>query len=264
MKVPVYDLKGTVKGSLKVDRAFSKPVRSDLIKKAVLAEKSKTIQAYGADPLAGKRTSAHYHGRRGIRMSMMNREMARMKRIHGSGFLHMRARFVPQSIKGIKAHPPKAGKNWVIKINKKERIRALLSAVSASSNKDMVEKRGHLIEGVKHVPLVIEDRFQDMKKIKEVRETLKKLGLEKELERVKTKKVRAGKGKNRGRKYKLKKGPLFIVGKDDGIVKAGRNIAGVDVVEVSNLNVSMLAPGACPGRLCLWTESALKKIEGMD
>lgn len=261
MKVPVYGLDGKVKGSITVAKAFSRPVRNDLIKKAVLAEQSKTIQPYGTDPLAGKRTSAHYHGRRGIRMSMMNRELARMKRIHGSGGLSMRARFVPQAVKGIKAHPPKAEKNWKVKINKKERINALLSAASASANREMVEKRGHLIEGVKHIPLVVEDKIQDFKKIKEVRETMQKLGLEMELERAKKKKIRAGKGTARGRKYKVKKGPLVVVGEDRGIIKAGSNLAGVDVVEAGNLSVSMIAPGSHPGRLCLWTESAVKKME---
>ncbi|MCK4496932.1 MAG: 50S ribosomal protein L4 [Candidatus Aenigmarchaeota archaeon] len=261
MKIPVYSMNGKVKGSLKVDKAFSNPVRNDLIQRAVLAEQSKLIQAYGSDPQAGKRTSAHYHGRRGRRMTMMNREMARMKRIHGSGGLHMRARFVPQAVKGMKAHPPKAGKKWAIKINKKERIKALLSAASASSKKEMVEKRGHILDGVKHVPLVIEDKMQDLKKVKEIKEVLEKLGLKKELERVKERKVRAGRGTARGRKYRVKKGPLLVVGKDGGITKAVRNLAGVDIVEADNLNVSMLAPGTQPGRLCLWTESAVKKME---
>jgi len=263
MKVPVYSLNGTVKRSLKVDKAFSNPVRSDLIQRAVLAEQSKIRQAYGSDPLAGKRTSAHYHGRRGRRMTMMNRELARMARIHGSGFLHMRARFVPQAVKGRKAHPPKAEKNWIIKINKKERKKALLSAASASAKREVVEKRGHVTEGIKNIPLVVEDKIQDLKKIKEAREILEKLGLGKELERVKERKVRAGKGKARGRKYKVKKGPLLIVGKDGGITRAARNLPGVDVVEAENLNVSMLAPGASPGRLCLWTESAVKRMEGL-
>ena len=94
-----------------------------------------------------------------------------------------------------------------------------------------------------------------------VRTRAKKLGLKKELERVKERKVRAGRGTARGRKYRVKKGPLLVVGKDGGITKAVRNLAGVDIVEADNLNVSMLAPGTQPGRLCLWTESAVKKME---
>ncbi len=261
MKIPVYSLDGRAKGEIKADVAFSSPVRRDLIKRAVLSEQSRMIQPYGADPLAGKRTSAHYHGRRGIRLSMMNRELARMKRIHGSGGLSMRARFVPQAVKGIKAHPPKAGKVWKIKINKKERIKAILSAASASSRKELVSGRGHLTGDLKHIPLVIEDRFQDIGTLREVRTVLDRLGMGKELGRCGRKKVRPGKGTSRGRKYRTKKGPLLVVGEDKGIVKAARNLAGVDVVEAGNLSVSMIAPGAHPGRMCLWTESAIKCME---
>src|SRR3990172_1377076 len=125
MKVPVYSLKGEVKESKDFHKAFSEPVRTDLISRAVAVERSGSRQPYGTDPLAGKRTSAHYHGRRKVRHSMMNREMSRMARIHGTGFMHMTARFVPQATKGRKAHPPKGEKVWTLEMNKKERMKAL-------------------------------------------------------------------------------------------------------------------------------------------
>ena len=40
-----------------------------------------------------------------------------------------------------------------------------------------------------------------------------------------------------------------------------RNFVGVDYAEVKLLNVEMLAPGGHSGRLTLWTESALKKLD---
>ncbi|MFH1364573.1 MAG: 50S ribosomal protein L4 [Candidatus Aenigmatarchaeota archaeon] len=264
MKVPVYSTKGEKTGEMNLAKAFSQPVRKDLIKKAVLYEQSLTRQAYGADPLAGKRTSAHYHGRRGIRHSMMNREMARMKRIHGQGHLNFTARFVPQAVKGRKAHPPKAEKIWEKKMNKKEFLKALLSAVSATGKKEMVEERGHKITGVKHVPMVIDDNFQELKKAKEVREALHAIGFDKDLERAESKKVRAGRGTMRGRKYTRKKGPLIVVGEDKGIEKAGRNLAGVDIVTVKNLSLELLAPGTHPGRLCLWTKSAMNELDKLN
>lgn len=263
MKVPVYSLQGTVKGSLSLARAFSRPVRDDLIRRAVRSEQLNLVQPYGVDPLAGKRTSAHYHGRRSRRMTMMNRELARMSRVHGSGGLHMRARFVPQAIKGRKAHPPKTEKKWAVKINKKERIGALLSAASASARKEIVESRGHVVDEVKHIPLVVEDKMQELRKSKEVIEMLGKLGLKKELERVRQRRVRAGKGTLRGRRYRVRKGPLIVIGRDNGIVKAARNLVGVDIAEVDKLNVSMIAPGSSAGRLCLWSESAAKRMEAL-
>lgn len=260
MSVAVYNLKGSKKGSVSLARIASIPVREDIIKRAVASERSKVRQSYGADPLAGKRTSAHYHGRRGIRLTMMNRELARMKRIHGHGFLNFTARFVPQARKGRKAHPPKATKDYTKNINQKERFFAVLSAMAAGTDKKLVKSRGHAVNGTE-LPLVFSDDFETLKKSKDVVALLKRAGLEKELDRLKKKKVRAGKGKARGRKYVRKRGPLVIVKEDRGIVRAVRNIPGVDASPLGDLTVSMVAPGGRPGRLLVFTESALKEVE---
>lgn len=259
--VPVFGLNGKEKGRISLPEAFSESVRKDLIQRAVLAEVSRFRQAYGSDPLAGQRSSAHYHGRRGRRDSQMNRELARMKRIHGHGFLNMTARVVPQAVKGRKAHPPKPGKNWALKINKKERRKALGSALSATLEREMVSGRGHKVSGVKHVPLVLEDDFQKIGKTSEAVEILKKFGLEEELERCGRKKVRSGRGKMRGRRYRTKRGPLIVVGKDEGIVKALGNVQGVDVSLAKELDVGSLAPGTHPGRFAVFTKSAIRELD---
>ncbi|RLJ09897.1 MAG: 50S ribosomal protein L4 [Candidatus Aenigmatarchaeota archaeon] len=260
MKVPVYGLNGEVKGEISLAKAFSESIREDLITRAVVSEQSKKRQPYGADPLAGKRTSAHYHGRRDRRYTMMNREMARMARIHGSGFLHMTARFVPQAVKGRKAHPPKAEKIFEKDINKKEWLKALRSAIAATANKEVVNARGHKINDIS-VPVVVDDSIEKLKKTKDVLKLLEKLKLLNEIERAKNKKVREGKGTRRGRKYKKKKGILIVVKKDEGIVKAGENLPGIDVVEVDKLSVDLLAPGAKPGRLTIWSRGAIEELD---
>ena len=261
MKIPVYDLKGKVKAQVTVAKAFREPVRKDLIERAFLVERSCERQPYGADKLAGKRTSAHYHGLRHYRYTMMNREMARMKRIHNQGFLSYTARFVPQAVKGRKAHPPKVEKVWEIKINKKERAKAVLSAVSASADKNAVLSRGHEMNGVKHIPLIIDDSLQAVSRTKELAQILALLGLEKELGRVKEKKTKAGKGKRRGRKNKKKRGPLIIIKEDKGIKKAGSNIPGVETATLNELSLSLLAPGGQAGRLCIWSKSAVEEFD---
>lgn len=261
MKVPVYSLNGEVKKNMDFVRVFSEPVRNDLINRAVLSEQSNNRQVYGTDPLAGKRTSAHYHGRRKVRHSMMNREMARMARIHGSGFMHMTARFVPQATKGRKAHPPKVEKIWKKGMNKKEKIKALVSAISATAKKDCVALRGHRTEEVKHIPLVVDNDIEELNKFKGISDVLNALGLEKEIERTKEKKVRSGKGTLRGRKYKKKRGLLIVISEYRGIEKAARNIPGIDIVKIADLRVEDLAPGGTPGRLTIWTEGALEYFE---
>jgi large subunit ribosomal protein L4e len=80
------------------------------------------------------------------------------------------------------------------------------------------------------------------------------------MERAKIKKVRSGKGKNRGRRYKRKKSVLFVFASNKGLLNAAKNIAGADVCLVNNLNAELLAPGTQPGRLTIFTESAIKKL----
>jgi large subunit ribosomal protein L4e len=261
MKVPVYGIDGKVLGEVTLGKAFSRPVRTDVIRKAVLAEQSRERQPYGSDPLAGQRSSAKYVGRRGIRGSMMNREMSRMKRVTAGGFLHFRARSVPGVTKGRKAHPPKAEKNWEHKINKKEKMMALLSAVAGTADRKLVCGRGHDIDGIKHVPLVLDDKFQELKKNKEVAETLRALGLGKEMDRCEDTKTRSGRGKTRGRRTIVRKGPLIIVSEDRGIGRAAANMPGVDVSTPKDLKVGMLAPGTMPGRLAVWTKSAAEAVD---
>jgi len=261
MKADVFDLKGKKSGQIELPDLFTQEIRPDIIKRASLAIMSVLRQPYGSDPMAGKRTSVHYHGRRHIRHSMMNISHARLPRIHDSGYLNLRVRRVPQSVKGRRAHPPKTMKDWVQKINKKESMIAFKSALAATMSPYYVKERGHALDGIT-LPLIIKDDIQSIKKTGDVRELLFSLGLDKELERTKEKKVRAGKGKRRGRRYKKKVGPLLIVAEDKGIIKGGKNIPGVDVRLVSELTIKDLAPGSSPGRLTIYSQSAIKSLEG--
>ncbi len=264
MKVSVLNLEGRVVEKIDLPTFFSLPVREDLIKRCVLAFQANRRQPYGADPLAGKRTSAHYHSRRDLApfQRMMNRELARLPRIHSHcpPHLFLTARFAPQAVKGRKAHPPKAEKKWEQKVNKKEKKLATLSALAGTAVLELVKSRGHKYEG--ELPIIVEDSIEKLSKAKKVEEFLKKIGLEKELERAKKKKVRAGRGKMRGRRYRKKKSVLFVVSNASvPLKKAAKNLPGVDVVSAKDLNVEHLAPGAQPGRLTVYTKSAIRALE---
>lgn len=254
MKVGVFDLQGNQIDEIELPKVFQEPLREDLIRRAFLAIQANKRQAYGTDVMAGKRTSAHYHGYRRHRWTMMSREMARMPRLHGKIPLQQtfRARFVPQAVKGREAHPPKVEKIWGKKVNKKERKKAIRSAIAASAIKELVLKRGHKAESLKALPLVVEDKIQELKKSKELLDFLRKVGLEEELERIKERKIK-------GKKYKKKVGPLIVVSEDKGISKAAKNL-GLDFCLVSNLNAELLAPGSMPGRLVIWSRSAMDKL----
>lgn len=104
------------------------------------------------------------------------------------------------------------------------------------------------------------DDLEKIKKTKDIREVLEATGVIPDIERASVKKIRAGKGKMRNRKYKKKKSALIVVGKDDGIFQAARNFTGVDMCEVQNLNAELLAPGGHCGRLIIWSESAITQL----
>lgn len=263
MKANVFDLNGNVKEKIELPEVFEESFRPDLIKRAVISLQSARRQPYGSDPDAGLRSSAHYHGRRRKRFTMMMRDMARHPRIHG-GPPHMlfRARKVPEAVKGRRAHPPKVEKVWEQKINKKEERLALKSAIAATAKKEIVETRGHKTEKIKEFPLIVVDDIQSMKKTKDVENLLNKLGLTEELDRSREKKVRAGKGKLRSRKYKKKRGPLIIISEDKGLLKAGKNIPGVDVRDLKEVSVEDLAPGTHAGRLTVYSKSAIQALRG--
>lgn len=262
MKADVVDLQGNVVEKIELPKVFSEPVRQDLIQRAFLSAMSNSRQPYGVDPMAGKRTSAHYHGYRRHRYAMMNREIARLPRLHGKTvpFLYWAVRFVPSAVKGRQAHPPLVEKIWAQKINKKEKTKSIRSAIAATAVKELVEKHGHRISDVKVFPIVVDDALQNISKTKELVSFLEKIGLQKELERIYEKKIRAGRGKIRGRKYKRKVGPLFVVAEDKGIGKAVGNISGSEVCKAKQLSALLLAPGAQAGRLTIFTKSALQQL----
>lgn len=254
----IFDTNGNAAGEVELPKVFGTKHRPDVIKKAFLALQSSERQPYGADPLAGKRSSAHYHGRRKYRFTMMNREMARISRLHGKvGYLAFRARVVPQAVKGRRAHPPKAEKNWEQKINRKENELAVKSALAASANLKLLAKR-HRIEKL-IPPVIIVDDFENIDKTKEIAGFLDKI-LAEEMKRCKEKKIKPGKGKTRGRKYRKKKGPVVIASKDCPLLRSARNIAGIDAVAVDDINIALLAPGAQAGRLTILTKAALDQL----
>jgi large subunit ribosomal protein L4e len=178
-------------------------------------------------------------------------------RISGSS----KAAFVPQAIGGRKAHPPRVNTIYHEKINRKERILAIRSAIAATANQELVSERGHQISSLEQVPFVVDDELETIKKTKETREIFKDLGIMDDIVRAKKgRKIKSGKGKLRGRKYRTPKGPLVVVGSDRGISLGARNHAGVDVVEVNNINAELLAPGTHAGRLTIYTKSAIEKL----
>ena len=260
MKASVYDIKGKKVREINMPKQFDTPVRKDIIRRAVVAIRKNKVQPYGHKKLAGRMSSAKFRSTRTGYGHSYNWGIARLPRLMVRGGRRVgRVMNVPHAVGGPRAHGPKTEKIWKVSMNTKERRLAIRSALAATLNTIIVSERGHKVP--KTFPLIVVGDFENLAKTKEVIEFFKIIGLEEEMERASKKKVRAGKGTMRKRPYKKKKGPLIVISEVKPIIKAASNIAGVDVVAVAQLNAELLAPGAHPGRLTIYTESALKKME---
>jgi large subunit ribosomal protein L4e len=261
MKAVLKTTAGESKGEIELPGQFHEEIRPDLIKRAVLAVQRNRMQPHGTDPEAGKKYSSKISRRRrdyktayGIGISRVPRKILSYR---GTRF-NWQAATAPNTVGGRQSHPPTAEKILSVKINTKERRKAIRSAMAASVIKELVAKRGHVVD---EYPLVLEDSVEDLKKTREVIEMLMKLGFEKELERASQKTMKTGRARRRGRTSKQRKGPLFVVSQKCSFIEAAKNIPGIDIVEVRSLNAELLAPGTDYGRLTLYTKGAIEMLE---
>lgn len=249
-KVNLYSLDGTVKEKIDLPKIFDTPYRPDIIKKSFEVIHSNQRQPYGSDPLAGTRHAVASVGK--------GRGMSRVPRLTQG----QAAALAPNVVSGRRAHPPKVERDWKEKMNKKENKLARNSALAATAVKEIVSKRGHRFDEKVTLPIVIDDDFENLKKTKEVIEVLEKIGINSDVLRsANGKHVRAGKGKMRGRRYRVPKS-LLIVSVKEGLVQSSENLSGVDISKPQQLNIELLAPGGIAGRLTIFTKSALTKIGG--
>ncbi len=261
MKLKLFNTKKIESAGVELPSQFSEDIRPDLIKRAVHAIQANTRQKYGAKPDAGLRVSAdisrrrhNFKGSYGYGISRVPRKIMSAR---GTRFNWVGAE-VPGTVGGRRAHPPKADKNWDKKINVKEKRKAIRSAMSATVVAQIVEKRGHKVP--RNYPFMLDADFEAISKTDELIKILESIGLKEELERTSERKIRAGKGKLRGRKYKTKVGPLIVVSQPCPLQKAAKNIPGVETRVVSRINTELLAPGADYGRLTLWSKGAIERM----
>jgi large subunit ribosomal protein L4e len=258
MDVTIMGIEGKPQGKKALPAQFSETVRPDLIKRAVLALQSRQRQPYGASPEAGKRASAElsrrrhdYRGAYGFGISRVPRKIhsRRGTRMYWVGAV------APGTVGGRRAHPPKAEKRWEQKMNKKENKLAVRSALAATMSQEWVERRGHTVP--KDFPFILDDKLEGISKTKQVRDALAACGLELGGKRT----IRAGKGKLRGRKYKIQRGVLIVTSEGCPLAKSAANLQGVEVATIDSLNAGLLAPGCHPGRLTLYTAASINKLE---
>ena len=191
------------------------------------------------------------------------RAVSRIPRVPGGGTHRAgQAAFGNMVRGGHMFAPTKTWRKWHRKININQKRFAVVSALAASALPALVMARGHRVENVPEVPLVLDDAVESITKTKAALDVLAKIGAMDDVEKAKaSKNIRRGKGKMRNRRYVARRGPLIIHAGSVEIARAFRNIPGVEVAHVDRLNLLQLAPGGHLGRFIIWTKSAFARLD---
>ena len=260
MKANILNINGEKVREINLPSCFSQQVREDIVYKVL--ETKKTEQPYSPSPVAGKQHSASgvIKHRRHVWKSSYGRGMSRIPRKifsrRGTQF-NWEGAEIASTKGGRRAHPPKIlARMGALKINKKELKIALLSALSATADKKQVSKRYLRLKDKKidNLPFIVESKITSLK-TKQFIESIKKILGEDILGvSIKKKKIRSGKGKSRGRRYKSNAGLLVVLGKNENL-----KINIFDTKNTENIGVVDLASGGV-GRITLYTEQAIKEL----
>ncbi len=251
MIVNVYDLEGKVKDQVTLPKVFEFPFRPDLIKKVVNAMQSNSRTPYGHYKLSGMRRVGQNWG--------PNHGRSRIPRVADGD----RGVILNNMVGGRNVFAPTSDRIWFKKINKKEKLLSKLSALSQTANREMVKERGHKFKDDLTLPVIVDDSIENVDRVKNAIEILEKLGLMDDINRAKEgTKIRAGRGKMRGRRYYTPRSILIVVKNKEKVMKSFSNLPGVDIITPSEINTEILAPGAMPGRLTVFSLGAFEELKG--
>ncbi|ABO99882.1 predicted protein [Ostreococcus lucimarinus CCE9901] len=255
--LPVVSVQGGNGATSALPEVFLSPIRPDIVNAVHTGLNKNNRQAYAVYNRAGHQTAAESWG--------TGRAVSRIPRVPGGGTHRAgQGAFGNMCRGGRMFAPTKVWRRWHRRVNLKEKRYAVCSALAASAVPALLLARGHRVEGVPEVPLVVDDSASSIKKTAKAVELLKQLGAYADVEKVKaSRNIRSGKGKMRNRRYVQRRGPLVVYSEDNGVTRAFRNIPGVELCSVDRLGLLTLAPGGHVGRFIIWTKSAFDKLDSI-
>ncbi|XP_028402356.1 60S ribosomal protein L4-like [Dendronephthya gigantea] len=256
--ITVYNEQGeATSNSVALPAVFKAPIRPDVVNFVHTNMAKNKRQPYAVSSKAGHQTSAESWG--------TGRAVARIPRVRGGGTHRSGQGAYGNMCRGGRMFAPtKTWRRWHRKINVNQKRYAMCSALAGSALPALVMARGHRIENIPEVPLVVANGIESVQKTSNAVKLLKDLNAYDDVKRCKnSKKIRAGKGKMRNRRYVQRKGPLIIYNEDHGIRQAFRNLPGVELLNVDRMNLLNLCPGGHLGRFCIWTQGAFEKLDGI-
>jgi large subunit ribosomal protein L4e len=258
MKAKLFDKTGKETGTVDLPKNFSVRIREDILSKVYEAQKLIYAQSYGAMEGAGAGYSASgiikkkRHDWKGSYGKGISRIPRKIMSRHGSSFNWIGAT-VASTRGGRKPHAPRSAMNPFKKTNKRELKLAFNSALAGTTDLKSLEKKyGRPVQS----GFVFGKDILDVKTKDFIGAMKSSFGEDLIGSIMKTKKIRSGIGKMRGRKYKSNAGLLFVLGNAETMKRKG-----IEVVNVVDLKIKDLAPNGEPGRLVCYTETAIKEIE---
>merc|ERR1712212_611021 len=247
--ITVYDDKNTSSGSaVCLPAVFRAPVRPDIVSRIHNDVSKNKRQPYAVNVDVGHQTSAESWG--------TGRAMARIPRVKGGGTQRSGQGAYGNMCRGGRMFAPtKTWRRGHRKVNTAQKRYAICSAIAATGVPALVMAKGHQIQGIPEVPLVVADKVQSFAKTKEAVVFLRKNKAWADVAKVyATRRMRAGKGKLRNRRRVQKLGPLVIDDQDQGLTKAFRNIP---QPKMANTDLSVLLKSEAIRKV---TRAPVKKI----
>eukprot|EP00915_Cephaloidophora_sp_WS-2016_P006496 GHVH01008776.1.p1 GENE.GHVH01008776.1~~GHVH01008776.1.p1 ORF type:complete len:345 (+),score=66.88 GHVH01008776.1:57-1091(+) len=256
-RVNVYGKDGAAAGACDMPTVFGVKHRPDIVSAVCNRAHLSTRNPYGVKKEAGYEVAASSWG--------TGRAVARVPRVPGGGTHRSgQAAFANFCRGGGMFAPTTTYRRWARQTNLTERRHAQAFAVSAAGCTSLVIARGHKVEKVPEFPLVVSDDIETVTKTADLVKYLKAVGGGDDLKRAAdNKKIRAGKGKNRNRKYKNARGPLIVYAQGDLLAKTSKNIPGVDCMKVTEMSIKQLAPGGKGGRFIVYSKSAFEMLNSL-
>ncbi|KAG8932794.1 hypothetical protein FRC01_012278 [Tulasnella sp. 417] len=253
--VSVHAVSGESSSSVPLPAVLTAPIRLDIVALMHKSLNKNKRQPYAVAKEAGHQTSAESWG--------TGRAVARIPRVAGSGTHRAgQGAFGNMCRGGRMFAPTKIWRKWHIRTGVNQRRYAVASALAASALPSLLLARGHRIEQISEVPFVIGNEAESIQKTKEAVTFLKAHNAYRDVQKAwSSRSIRPGKGKSRNRRWRSRRGPLIVYNEDKGIVKAFRNLPGVELCSVTKLNLLTLAPGGHLGRFIIWTEAAFSRLD---
>ncbi len=247
MKVKILSVEGIGAGETELPGMFSCQYKPWLVNRAIVAESTQKLQPQGHYVLAGMQTTAVYVGKMHAWRSGRHVGRAIRPREKLAEGAQGKVRRIPSAVTGKRAIPHLIEKRITEKMNKTEYISAIHCAISKTFN-NMRE------------PAVLSNDIESIRKTGKVSALLKDLHIA-NLERQKVLKSKSSRPSSRKR---YRHSVTIVVKDDKGIVKAARNIPGVNVCTVDEITVGRLMPGGTTKSISIWSENAVNESSSIE